>query len=301
MCFPNYYKKLFLHQSLFSVALFGSLGLLSTAWLKYFAVVSHNFTMILTMQALCAISHIFLSAIQSKLSAWFPRNEECFVSGVNIFCNNSGIILNFISLMTINSSGDMTIVSRDLRSFMFVTAIFSTFLAITVTAIAFPSEEPKHPPSYFEALKRELIIQSNNKSFSKALKILMTNKNFIMLAIGFGLQLGIFNAFSTLVNSIILHYFPVRSGSSINLKLNNYIRCLNLQNSQVEAGTICFIISLLSVLGLFGFAYSLAKYCMYKQTAMWILRLQSITFILFSLSLESKSFFVMCGSSALLG
>ena len=73
------------------------------------------------------------------------------------------------------------------------------------------------------------------------------------------------------------------------------------QTGQFEAGTICFLISVLSVIGLFGFAYVLDRYKNYKATSMWILRIQSIAFILFSLSLESKSFPVCIFSSVILG
>lgn len=209
-------------QTLYSVALYGSLGLAFSSWLKYFAVVSHDFVLILLMQSFCAMSHIFLSAIPSKLSAWFPKNEECIISGVSIFCNNGGIILNFISLMAINNSSDLTNMSRDLKSFMLIVAIIATILALIIAA-SFKLESPKIPPSYYEALRRDNIIQSDSKTFLAALRVLLTNKNFVMLALGFGLQLGIFNGFSTLINSIILYYFPVGCEKSISMSRNRPI------------------------------------------------------------------------------
>lgn len=190
------------------MALFGSVGLALLSWLKFFAVISHDFALVLVVQSCCAISHIFLSSIPSKLSCWFPKNEEWIISGVNIFCSNGGIIFNFISLMAINCS--KTNVSRDLQSFMFIVAALATFLAFVI-AFLFKIESPDLPPSYYEALKRDLIIKNDTKSFPTSLKTLLTNKNYVLLAIGFGLQLGIFNGFSTLINSIILHYFPVIS------------------------------------------------------------------------------------------
>lgn len=69
----------------------------------------------------------------------------------------------------------------------------------------------------------------------------------------------------------------------------------------MEAGTICFAISVLSVFGLFAFAFILERFKSYKTTTMWIFRIQGLAFILFSLSLESKSFLVMCVSSSMLG
>jgi MFS transporter, FLVCR family, feline leukemia virus subgroup C receptor-related protein len=110
--------------------------------------------------------------------------------------------------MAINSSSELADITKDLKYFMFIAAVLSTFLAALILA-TFRSEAPDLPPSYYEALRRDKVIQNEEKSFIKSLKILLTNKNFVMLTIGYGLQLGIFNAFSTLINSIILYYFPV--------------------------------------------------------------------------------------------
>lgn len=188
--------------------MYGSLGLAFTSWLKYFAVVTQNFGLILLMQSFCAISHIFLSAVPLKLLAWFPKNEEWILSGLSLFCTNAGIILNFMSLMAINGSNDLVHLSSDLKIFMLLVAFLSTIFTVIV-AVTFESALPDHPPSYYEALKRDLVIRRDSKTFLKALKILLTNKNFVLLTLSFGLQLGIFNGFSTLLNSIILYYFPV--------------------------------------------------------------------------------------------
>jgi len=51
---------------------------------------------------------------------------------------------------------------------------------------------------------------------------------------------------------------------------------------------------------LFAFGFMLEKYRCYKQCAVWILRIQAIAMILFSLSLES-SFFMTLLSSVVLG
>lgn len=279
------------------MALCGAVGLTTISWLKYFAVVSHDFALILVMQSFCAVSHIFLSAIPAKILSWFPKNEECIISGVNIFCNNCGIVLNFISLMAINNSSVESI-AKDLENFMFLVGVLSTIVSIAIAIFFKINESPELPPSYYEALKRDKIIHDKRESFVKALKILLTNKSFVMLTIGFGLQLGTFNGFSTLLNSIILHYFRVFCLLNFSLIITHNF-CS--QSGIEQAGKICFIISVLSVVGLFGFAYILDKYKNYNASSIWILRVQSIAFILFSLSLESQSFTVMCISSVLIG
>lgn len=126
--------------------------------------------------------------------------------------------------MSINSSNDAQDVARDLKLYMLIVAGISTIIASAVI-VTFRSEEPVHPPDYFEALKRDLTIHSHRNSIMKSFKTLITNKNFICLTLGYGLQLGIFNGFSTLINSIILYYFPVCRRQMLRLfKYLNFIR-----------------------------------------------------------------------------
>lgn len=98
--------------------------------------------------------------------------------------------------------------SRHLQYYMLLVAIISTLIALVIV-VTFQVEVPEHPPSYYKALKRELIIQNDTQTFLKALQSLLTNKNFICLTLALGLQLGIFNGFSTLINPIVIYYFPV--------------------------------------------------------------------------------------------
>ncbi|XP_070506527.1 choline/ethanolamine transporter flvcr2a-like [Chironomus tepperi] len=270
-------------QSLHKVALYGSVGLVITSWLKYVGVLIQNFALILLVQCFCALFHIFLSSIPSRIATvWFPIQEEYLTQAITIFANNLGLIINFLSLIVINNLDDMEILTTNLTDYILLIALLSTFNAI-IMMFAFKQDEPEIPPSCIEALRRDKVIQNEDfdkRRFWKSLKILMSNKNFIMLFLGFGLNIGVFNAFSTILNSIIVHYFPT---------------------GQLEAGTLCLSTTLLSVFSLFGFAFILARFKRFKSTALWILRIQSIAFILFSLSLESTSFVIMCFSSILLG
>jgi FLVCR family feline leukemia virus subgroup C receptor-related protein len=191
------------------VALFGSVGLVITSWLKYIGVLIQEFRLILIVQCFCAIFHIFLSSIPSRIaSVWFDLREEALVQSITIFATNLGLIVNFLSLIVINNLDDMMVLTRDLTDYMLLIALLATLTAI-VMSFAFKQDEPKIAPSIVEALRRDNIIQRDKRNFFKYFKILLSNKNFIMLFLGFGLNIGVFNAFSTILNSIIVHYFPV--------------------------------------------------------------------------------------------
>ena len=191
------------------MALYGSIGLVITSWLKFVGVKIQNFGLILLIQCFCAIFHILLCSIPSRIAViWFPMNEEYLTQAITIFASNLGLIVNFLSLIIINDLKNMDTLKENLTDYMFLIAVASTVSAI-IMGIAFSKEEPTFPPSCIEALRRDNIIHTDKTKFIKSLKILFKNKNFIMLFLGFGLNIGVFNAFSTILNSIILHYFPV--------------------------------------------------------------------------------------------
>lgn len=185
------------------------MGLVITSWMKYIGVLIQNFYLILVVQCFCAIFHIVLSSIPGRIATvWFPIHEEYLTQAITIFSNNLGLIVNFLSLIIINNLDDMIVLTRDLTDYMLLMALLATFIAV-IMAFTFKQDEPKIPPSCIEALRRDNIIQNDKRNFFKSFKILLSNKNFIMLSLGFGLNIGVFNAFSTILNSIIVYYFPV--------------------------------------------------------------------------------------------
>lgn len=192
-----------------NVALYGSIGLVITSWLKFLGIKLQNFGLILLIQCFCAIFHILLCSIPSRIATiWFPMNEEYLTQAITIFASNLGLIVNFLSLIIINDLENMLTLTKNLTDYMFLIAVASTISAVLM-GFAFSKEEPTIPPSCIEALRRDNIIHTDNRKFMKSLKILFKNKNFVMLFLGFGLNIGVFNAFSTILNSIIVHYFPV--------------------------------------------------------------------------------------------
>lgn len=66
---------------------------------------------------------------------------------------------------------------------------------------------PPNPPTYVQAIQRA--VDQNNDGYVEAVKRLLAHKEFMKLVLAYGLNVGVFNAFSTLLNQIILGYFPV--------------------------------------------------------------------------------------------
>lgn len=89
-------------------------------------------------------------------------------------------------------------------------------------------KEPPLPPSPAQATVRCQIPMSNNSTdkntYLQTLKSLLTNGNFVLLLISYGINAGVFYAVSTLLNQTVLLHFPVSSVVNVsNIATYSYI------------------------------------------------------------------------------
>jgi FLVCR family feline leukemia virus subgroup C receptor-related protein len=64
---------------------------------------------------------------------------------------------------------------------------------------------PKLPPSPAQAVQRNTV----SVPFATSIKHLVTNPGYMLLLVSYGINVGVFYAISTLLNQIVLAYFPV--------------------------------------------------------------------------------------------
>jgi FLVCR family feline leukemia virus subgroup C receptor-related protein len=67
-------------------------------------------------------------------------------------------------------------------------------------------DKPPTPPSHAQAV----LLNAEPEDYMSSIKRLVTNKGYILLLLSYGMNVGVFYAISTLLNSFILKYFPVR-------------------------------------------------------------------------------------------
>lgn len=89
-------------------------------------------------------------------------------------------------------------------------------------------KEPPLPPSPAQATVRCQNPMSDKSvdrhTFLQTLKSLLTNKNYVLLLISYGINAGVFYAVSTLLNQIVLLHFAVSSaGTAFNIPAYLYI------------------------------------------------------------------------------
>lgn len=66
-------------------------------------------------------------------------------------------------------------------------------------------DAPPTPPSYAQAQQEG----NDDVNFLQSLKNLLKNRSYVLLTLAYGINVGIFYAISTLLNQIILEYYPV--------------------------------------------------------------------------------------------
>ena len=136
------------------------------------------------------------------------------------------------------------------------------FLAVClISAYLFFDEKPPLPPSYAKAVLDSSSIDENfdTPGFKASLKMLLTDKNFMLLAFVYGLQSGMYSMFVTCLNEMA-----------------------NKIASSAEIGWIGFLGNLTSIVGIMALASIADKYKCYKKITTHLFFLQILCWVAFS-------------------
>ncbi|TRY61137.1 hypothetical protein TCAL_08277 [Tigriopus californicus] len=196
----------------------GSLGTCLGSWIKVFATGRDQFVILFTGHSIVAISQIFILGIPAQLAAtWFPSNQVSSACAIGVFGNQLGVALGFVLpvLLVKNRAAEeeVVLIGGDLfRMFLGVAVVTSVLLA---AILLFFKDAPPTPPSRAQEIlwhQREGVrdgacLQVEQDDYKGSIKRLMTNGNYVLLLITYGLNVGVFYAISTLLNSVILIHF----------------------------------------------------------------------------------------------
>ena len=158
------------------------------AWIRYAA--GPNFAWALFGQILAAIAQPFaLNSTTKMASTWFPEKERTVANAIMSLCNPIGIAFASILVPALVS------VPSDLPIPLLILAIISTFSFILMFLL---KRNPETPPSITSLVE--------NISFKQSIINACKHKPFLILALVFGIQVGLFNAISTDIQQILDPY-----------------------------------------------------------------------------------------------
>ncbi|CAB4068041.1 FLVCR [Lepeophtheirus salmonis] len=245
--------------------LLGSLGTCLGSWIKVLATHPSSFNLLFSGQTIVAISQIFILGIPAQLAAtWFPADQVSSACAIGVFGNQLGVALGFVlpaSFIRSSVGSNFVTTQNDLFAMFMAVAIITTVLLIIII-FAF-SDKPLNPPSPAQKAAVETLAEED---YLSSIKRLITNKNYILLLITYGLNVGVFYAVSTILNSVVVLYY---------------------KDAEVDAGRIGLVIVLCGMVGSMVCGIILDKTHAYKATtfAVYILTAMGMTIFTFTVNL----------------
>ncbi|CAH0592122.1 unnamed protein product [Chrysodeixis includens] len=181
----------------------GAFGTGLGTWLKVFSVPQDMFWLGFAGQTVAAVSQVFVLNIPPRLAAvWFGPNQVSSACSIGVFGNMMGVAMGFVlPPMLVRASGTTEEIASDLQLMFNIYAAYSSVLFVFI--LLFLKASPPTPPSAAEDFGSAL-----DSNFLLSLKTLMTNRNFILLLLSYGINVGVFLAISTLLNEVILTHYP---------------------------------------------------------------------------------------------
>ncbi|KAJ8736682.1 hypothetical protein PYW08_007338 [Mythimna loreyi] len=252
-----------------------SFGTCLGAWLKVFSVSQDMFWLSFVGQTVVAVAQVFMFNVPPRLAAvWFGADQVSSACSIGLCGNLLGVAVGFVlPPLLVRASGSIPEIAADLRLMFYLIAGFTTVLFVFI--LLFFKAAPPSPPSAAADISNSL-----DSNFLLSLKKLITNRNYVLLLMCYGLVIGIFYAISTLLNQVILSYYP---------------------DANVDAGRIGLVFVLAGMVGSVVCGLILDKTHRFKETIVSVYGASAVGMLVFTFTLNCGYISVVYLSSILLG
>lgn len=186
----------------------GSVGTTVGAAIKCFSVKETAFAITMFGQTIVALSQLFIISVPPLLAAvWYPDNQVSTATAFGVFGNQFGIALGFIipPIMLPDVSTKMAI-AAGLKTLF--NSVFLISLLLTITIILFFDNEPKKPPGSARLRAQMSSRAPSPGSFLTSVMAVCKDKNYVLLVISYGINVGVFYAISTVLNQMVAPSWP---------------------------------------------------------------------------------------------
>uniref|UniRef100_A0A6G1SHD3 Putative MFS-type transporter C09D4.1 n=1 Tax=Aceria tosichella TaxID=561515 RepID=A0A6G1SHD3_9ACAR len=168
-------------------------------------------------QTIVALSQLYIISIPPLLAAvWFPDHQVSTATGIGVFGNQLGIALGFIvpPLVVSGSGTSKETLGHELNQLSLGVTTLSCL--IFILALAFFKDKPPKPPGSASLHAETQMLeqhQANNQSDAdkdtfKSIKELCEDRDFQLLTLSYGINVGCFYAVSTVLNQMVAKSWP---------------------------------------------------------------------------------------------
>ncbi|XP_055374336.1 feline leukemia virus subgroup C receptor-related protein 2 isoform X2 [Condylostylus longicornis] len=259
-------------------ALVGVIGTCTGAWIKVFSVQPDLFYVGFIGQSVVALSQVCILSLPARVAAvWFGPDQVSSACSVGVFGNQLGVAIGFVlPPVLVGNHDDLELIGKDLQVMFYMVAGFTSVLVILM--ILFFQDHPPTPPSAAQEASRAPEVENIN--FLQSLKNLVLNRNYIFLLTSYGMNVGVFYAISTLLNPVVLKYYP---------------------GHEVDTGRIGLCIVLAGMLGSVLSGIVLDKTHRFKETTLAVYAFSMVGMWVFTFTLDTGHIAVVYVTASLLG
>ncbi|XP_017476335.1 PREDICTED: feline leukemia virus subgroup C receptor-related protein 2-like isoform X2 [Rhagoletis zephyria] len=222
---------------------------------------------------------VCILSLPARIAAvWFGPHQVSSACSVGVFGNQLGIAVGFVlPPILVENSDDLDKIGSDLLFMFYCFAGFTTVLMVLM--ILFFKDKPPTPPNP----KRSATSSDEAAAqapFMQSLKSLVLNRNYVLLLISYGMNVGVFYAISTLLNPVVLKYYP---------------------GHEVDTGRIGLSIVLAGMIGSVVCGIVLDQMRKFKETTLAVYAFSMVGMWIFTFTLDTGHIAVVYVTAALLG
>nr|CAH0105864.1 unnamed protein product [Daphnia galeata] len=208
--------------------LMGAFGTALGAWIKVLGAAPDLFYVALIGQTITAMSQVFILGVPPNVAAvWFGAEQVSSACSIGVFGNqvrynkheSLWIVYTIIHLdgqfghirvalgfflppILVKDHENVDDIGADLKFMFYIVAGVCTAFFLLVV-IGFQAK-PSLPPNAARIAPQS----SQPVTYYQSVKTIVTNRNYILLLITYGINAGVFYAMSTLLNQTVLRHFP---------------------------------------------------------------------------------------------
>jgi FLVCR family feline leukemia virus subgroup C receptor-related protein len=189
------------------VAIIGSLLNAVGAWVKCASIRPDLFAVLMFAQTICSIAQVFILGIPARVAAvWFGPNEVSTATSIGVFGNQLGTAFGFLIPPEVVPNSNNTEFLQDRMSYLMYGGAAVTTAQFILVVIFF-QDSPPIPPSIAQVTAVDSTA-ANKMNYLASLRRLILNRGFALLLVTYGLNTGSYYEICTLLNPIVLYYFP---------------------------------------------------------------------------------------------
>ncbi|KAM4013860.1 LOW QUALITY PROTEIN: choline/ethanolamine transporter FLVCR2 [Anomaloglossus baeobatrachus] len=235
------------------------------AWIKTASARPDLYGVTLFGQLICAAAQVFILGMPAHIaSVWFSSTEVSTACSVGVFGNQLGVAVGFLlPPVLVPNIEDKEKLSHHIGIMFYGTAAAASLL-FTLVIFVF-QDRPPLPPTLAQAVHHSSSSAGDQYSYKLSILRLLKNPNFILLVLSYGLNTGAFYSISTLLNRMVMEFYP---------------------NEEVNAGRIGLTITLAGMCGALVTGFWLDRTKTYKQTTLGVYIFSLVGMLVFTFTLD---------------